>query len=78
MKAPTGSSSSCWSSAKRAALLGGGQSFADITFDVSLMPDTWSLQPAHVYGATDNGRFYLISRISATAYVRRRAGARGT
>jgi hypothetical protein len=51
----------------KAALLAGSYSFVDINVDHAVTP-CFTVQPAHVYGSTDNGRFYLINRIGSTSY----------
>lgn len=45
-----------------------GATFNDIDVDVSVTSGIFTAQPAHVYGATLNGDFYLISRVGSTSY----------
>ncbi len=52
----------------KAALLAGAYAFVDLTYNAALVPGVATVQPAHVYGATDNGRFYLVNRASPTTY----------
>ena len=48
-------------------LMMGNYVFADINLDAAMTPVA-TTQPAHVYGATANGGFYLISRLTANTY----------
>ncbi len=52
----------------KSLLIAGTYAFVDITYDVVTTPTAMSIQPAHVYGTTDNGGFYLINRIGMTTY----------
>ncbi len=54
----------------KAALMAGSYTFTDINLStVFPFPITGAtIQPAHVVGTTDNGHFYLINRITPTAY----------
>ncbi len=50
-------------------LLAGVYSFVDIDVDDAATGfGTFTIQPAHVFGATDNGNFYLINRFGSTLY----------
>ncbi len=49
-------------------LLAGIHSFVDINVDDAATGFGTSIQPAHVFGATDNGNFYLINRFGSTLY----------
>jgi hypothetical protein len=51
----------------KAALLAGAYTFTDINVDTAVT-SCFTVQPAHVYGTTDNGAFYLINRIGSTTY----------
>lgn len=51
----------------KAALLAGSYTFVDRNLDDGITNVT-TTQPAHVYGATTNGGFYLISRLGSTTY----------
>jgi hypothetical protein len=51
----------------KSALLAGSPVFTDLNFNNSSTP-AFSVAPAHVYGTTDNGGFYLIGRLGATSY----------
>ncbi len=46
----------------------GGVTFNDIDVDASVTSGIFTAQPAHVFGATLNGDFYLVSRLGPTAY----------
>ena len=46
----------------------GGMTFNDIDVDASVTSGIFTAQPAHVFGATLNGDFYLVSRLGPTAY----------
>lgn len=46
-----------------------GATFNDINVDTSVTPGGFTAQPAHVFGATLNGDFYLISRVGSTAFL---------
>ena len=52
----------------KSMLLGGTYAFNDITYDASVTSGIFTIQPAHVYGTTDNGGFYLIARDNANWY----------
>jgi cysteine-rich repeat protein len=52
----------------KAALLGGTYTFNDVDFESTLASPATTTQPAHVYGVTDSGGFYLISRIGSTTF----------
>ncbi|MFH0983554.1 MAG: thrombospondin type 3 repeat-containing protein [Planctomycetota bacterium] len=49
-------------------LLAGIYSFVDINYSGAVTQGVSTIQPAHVYGVTDNGGFYLISRWSFAQY----------
>jgi hypothetical protein len=49
-------------------LLAGVYSFVDINVDAAVTPGIFTVQPAHVYGATDSGNFYLVNRFGPTDY----------
>ncbi len=49
-------------------LLAGFYAFVDITYNSAVTNGVFSIQPAHVYGATDNGGFYLINRVGQAVY----------
>ncbi|MBI3910006.1 MAG: hypothetical protein HY320_03625 [Armatimonadetes bacterium] len=49
----------------KSALLAGSYTFVDLDYDTSFGS---TIQPAHVYGTTDSGNFYLVNRWGATAY----------
>jgi hypothetical protein len=51
----------------KADLLAGIYSYSDLDYDASSISVT-TTQPAHVFGATSNGAFYLISRLASTSY----------
>lgn len=51
----------------KAQLIAGTQSFNDIDIDFDVIP-LGTAQPAHVYGSTDSGGFYLISRLTPDFY----------
>ncbi|NIA21707.1 MAG: hypothetical protein GWP05_07020 [Anaerolineaceae bacterium] len=51
----------------KAALMAGIYSFVDLNYDTTTY-GVGTTQPAHVYGTTDNGGFYLINRIGSTSY----------
>ncbi len=51
----------------KTALLAGVMSFQDIDLD-DTVSNIFTLQPAHTFGTTDNGGFYLISRNGSTNY----------
>ena len=42
--------------------------FVDLDMDDAVTPGVFTVQPAHVYGSTDNGNFYLINRIGSYTY----------
>lgn len=46
-------------------ILSGIYAFADIDIDDL---NAFTIQPAHAYGTTDNGHFYLINRVGSTSY----------
>ncbi|MCP4593702.1 MAG: hypothetical protein GY842_23445 [bacterium] len=52
----------------KAALIAGTYTFNDLTYDRTVTPGVFTVQPAHVYGTTDNGGFYLVCRFDATRY----------
>ncbi len=52
----------------KAALIGGSNSFTDIDVADSATSGIFTAQPAHTYGSTDNGNFYLINRFGSTAF----------
>jgi len=52
----------------KAALLAGVYGFVDINFDAASTTDLGTTMPAHVYGTTTSGGFYLISRAASTSY----------
>lgn len=52
----------------KAMLLAGSYTFVDINVDAAVTSGAFTVQPAHVYGATDSGHFYLINRFGSTAY----------
>jgi len=52
----------------KAALIGGSNTFTDIDIDDFVTSGIFTAQPAHTYGSTDNGNFYLINRVGSTAY----------
>ncbi|UCG34487.1 MAG: thrombospondin type 3 repeat-containing protein [Phycisphaerales bacterium] len=52
----------------KAQLIAGFYTFVDITYDALVTWGVATIQPAHVYGATDNGGMYLINRIGAGTY----------
>ena len=45
-----------------------GATFNDIDVDTSVTSGISTAQPAHVFGATVNGDFYLINRVGSTSY----------
>lgn len=49
-------------------LMAGTYTFVDLTYDTTVTSGIFTVQPAHVYGATDNGGFYLINRIGWNSY----------
>jgi hypothetical protein len=51
----------------KADLLAGIYSYNDLDYDASSISVT-TTQPAHVFGSTSNGVFYLISRLASTSY----------
>jgi len=51
----------------KADLLSGAYGYNDLDYDSSAI-DVTTTQPAHVFGATGNGAFYLVSRINADFY----------
>ncbi|MBW2287936.1 MAG: hypothetical protein JRG90_08945 [Deltaproteobacteria bacterium] len=51
----------------KADLLAGIYGYSDLDYDASSI-DVATTQPAHVFAATSNGAFYLISRIDASSY----------
>lgn len=52
----------------KAQLIAGFYTFVDITYDALVTPGVATIQPAHVYGVTDNGGMYLLNRIGAGTY----------
>lgn len=52
----------------KAALTSGTQTFTDFNIDSSVTAGIGTVQPAHVFGSTLNGDFYLINRFGSTAY----------
>ncbi len=52
----------------KAALIGGSNTFTDIDVDDFVTSGVFTVQPAHTFGSTDNGNFYLINRMNSTAY----------
>jgi hypothetical protein len=52
----------------KAALIGGTYTYVDIDVDSGVTPGVFTAQPAHTYGTTDSGNFYLINRYGSTAY----------
>jgi len=52
----------------KAQVIAGNYAFVDIDYDANKTTGVFTIKPAHVYGTTDNGGFYLICRIGATAY----------
>jgi hypothetical protein len=48
-------------------LIAGVYSFVDLDFD-DAVTSVATTQPAHVFGATDNGGFYLVSRFASSSY----------
>ncbi|MCX7019539.1 MAG: hypothetical protein NTY46_11240 [Candidatus Sumerlaeota bacterium] len=52
----------------KASLLAGSYSFVDLNYDITALTGIGTIQPAHVYGTTDNGSFYLINRYGSTLY----------
>ena len=46
-----------------------GATFNDIDVDTTVTPGIFTAQPAHVFGATLNGDFYLVSRVGSTSYL---------
>jgi len=51
----------------KADLLAGIYAYSDLDYDAGAIAVT-TTQPAHVFGATGNGAFYLVSRIGADSY----------
>jgi hypothetical protein len=51
----------------KAQLMAGVYAFVDLDIDDAVTTVS-TTQPAHVFGATDNGGFYLVSRIDASFY----------
>jgi subtilisin-like proprotein convertase family protein len=51
----------------KAALIAGSNSFTDIDVDDFAVAVSTTM-PAHTYGSTDSGNFYLINRIGSTTY----------
>jgi hypothetical protein len=51
----------------KAALLAGSYGFTDLDFDYNAI-SVATTQPAHVYGSTTSGAFYLVSRLSQFVY----------
>lgn len=45
-----------------------GATFTDIIIDSAVTPGTSTIQPAHVFGSTLNGDFYMVNRFGSTAY----------
>ena len=52
----------------KAALLVGMNTFTDIDIDTTVTSGASTLQPAHVYGTTDSGNFYLVNRFGSANY----------
>jgi len=52
----------------KASLLAGVYAFTDLDVSEADVPGSFTLQPAHVFGTTDSGGFYLVNRIGPTAY----------
>ncbi|MCH7960234.1 MAG: hypothetical protein IID08_08885 [Candidatus Hydrogenedentes bacterium] len=52
----------------KAALLVGMNNFADFNIDKTVTSGASTLQPAHVYGTTDSGNFYLVNRFGPAFY----------
>lgn len=52
----------------KASLTAGVYAFADIVYDASVTSGVFTIQPAHVYGATPGGWFPLINRFGPTLY----------
>ena len=52
----------------KAALIAGNYSFNDIVLDAAQHTGLATVQPAHVFGATDNRGFYLVARYGSTLY----------
>ncbi len=52
----------------KAALLAGSYGFVDLDVSESVTPGSFTIQPAHVFDVTDNGNFYLVSRLGPTVY----------
>jgi hypothetical protein len=52
----------------KASLLAGSYAFTDLDYDASVTLGIGTIQPAHVFGSTDNGNFYLVNRYGSTAY----------
>ncbi len=49
-------------------LLASVYSFVDIDVDADFTPGIFTVQPAHVYGTTNSGDFYLVNRIESGFY----------
>ncbi len=52
----------------KAALIGGSNTFTDFNIDSAVTSGVSTVQPAHTFGSTDNGNFYLINRFNSSAY----------